>query len=184
MGHVQVHDSSEAVGDDKHRRACKAFLDSSSDLGVHPSPSAKPLIARRDTHSKSTDDVAVHQRRSRVSSPSSITRILARLSSARARQSNCRWPWLKLAPSTATKVSRFGAARRIFLDRLDVSVCEFQDSLLVPDISNVSLRLPEQRLLSWTTILSLPRSSDKVISDMSADLAGPVGFAHPHRQSR
>lgn len=78
------HDCCQAVSNDEHSRVGKALADRGCDFGVHPvgqqaTRCLSPL--RFQTYSKSTEDVA-----------SSITRILERLSRARARHRSCLCP--------------------------------------------------------------------------------------------
>lgn len=42
----QVHDSGQSMSDDQHCHPSKAFLDRSSDLGIHPVRSAQYLYIR------------------------------------------------------------------------------------------------------------------------------------------
>jgi hypothetical protein len=89
-----VHDGGEAMGDDQHGHPGKALFDRRGDLGVHPEGQLDP-VERIQTYSKSTDEVADRQRQPLAQmaySPSSMTRILASFSKARARQSSCFCP--------------------------------------------------------------------------------------------
>lgn len=92
LGDSLVHDCSETMSYHQHCRTCKAFLDGLCDFGIHPDLSASTSTM---TYSKSTEEVA-----------SSMTRIFDFFSKALAKHRSCFWPALKLAPSTATNVSR------------------------------------------------------------------------------